>query len=152
MFAPLSASRATTSDWPLLTATIRGVLPYYQRNFTIKSINTSNAQVGRVKYHTIRFRGWDTVRKGRCYIDTFMFVCVLILVQKVCLTYIVLGFDVCPSIQEELQGREMASPSSPVEGGQPTLMKTKTQSTLYKIINEPGKYKHPYRIIIITNW
>ena len=48
--------------------------------------------------------------------------------MRVGLAYIALGFDVCPSIQEELQGREMASPSSIVEGG-PTivLMKTKTR-------------------------
>ena len=44
-----------------------------------------------------------------------------------CLTYLVLGFGVCPSIQEELQGREMASKSSMVEGGPLILMKTKTR-------------------------
>ena len=40
------------------------------------------------------------------------YMCVSISTMRVCLTYIILGFDVCPSIQEELQGREMASPSS----------------------------------------
>ena len=80
--------------------------------------------------------------------------CVSISTMRVCLTYIVLGFDVCPSIQEELQGREMASHSSKVEGGQPTLMKTKTrwrQSILYSKMNQPGKHKLSYTIIIITN-
>ena len=82
--------------------------------------------------------------------------CVSISTMRVCLTYIVLGFDGFSSIQEELQGREMASPSSKVEGGHPTLMKTKTrwrQRILYSKINEPGKYKQlSYRIIIITNF
>ena len=53
--------------------------------------------------------------------------CVSISTMRVCLTYLVLGFDVCSSIQEELQGREMASISSIVEGGRPNLMKTKTR-------------------------
>ena len=46
--------------------------------------------------------------------------CVSISTMRVCLTYLGLGFDVCSSIQEELQGREMASPGSKVEGGQST--------------------------------
>ena len=53
--------------------------------------------------------------------------CVSISTMRVGLAYIVLGFDVCPTIQEELQGREMASLSSPVEGGHTILMKTKTR-------------------------
>ena len=74
-----------------------------------------------------------------------MYVCMcahmcIYLVHKVYLPYIVFGFDVCSSTQQELQGREMASPSSPVERGQPTLMKTK--------INQPGTNKLSYRIII----
>ena len=55
------------------------------------------------------------------------YMCASISTMRVCLTYIVLGFDVCSSIQEELQGREMALLSSMVEGGPPTLMKTKTR-------------------------
>ena len=54
--------------------------------------------------------------------------CVSISTMRVGLAYIALGFDVCSSIQEELQGREMASLSSIVEGGRPiALMKTKTR-------------------------
>ena len=72
--------------------------------------------------------------------------------HEVCLTYSGLGIDIWSSIQEELQGRKMASHSSPVEGGLiVALMKTKTrwrQSILYSKMNEPGKYKLPYRIII----
>ena len=65
-----------------------------------------------------------------------MYVCIFVLILNMCasistmrvgLPYIILGFDVCPSIQEELQGREMALHSSIVEGGIPILMKTKTR-------------------------
>ena len=66
-----------------------------------------------------------------------MYVCMFVLIINMCisistmrvgLTYIGLGFDVCSSIQEELQGREMAPPSSIVEGGlMVSLMKTTTR-------------------------
>ena len=46
--------------------------------------------------------------------------------MRVFLTYPGFGFDICSSIQEELQGREMASLSSMVKGSLTTLMKTKT--------------------------
>ena len=96
------------------------------------------------------------------FIDRWMYVyvclyyvCVSISTMRVCLPYIALGFDVCSSIQEELQGREMASISSIVEGSRPTLMKTKTrwrQSILYSKINLPGKDNQlSYMIFIITN-
>ena len=63
------------------------------------------------------------------FIDRCMYVCIFVLIlcvcvsistMRVCLTYLGLGFDVCSSIQEELQRREMAFPSSIVEGGQST--------------------------------
>ena len=59
-----------------------------------------------------------------CMFVLIINMCVSISTMRVCLTYIVLGFDVCPSIQEELQGREMAFPSSIVEGSLTILMKT----------------------------
>ena len=80
--------------------------------------------------------------------------CVSLSTMRICQTYPVHSFDGCSSIQEELQGREMASPSSIVEGSHSILMKTKTrwrQSILYSKINQPGKHKLSYRIIIITN-
>ena len=56
----------------------------------------------------------------------FVFFMLVPIMHEVCLTYPGLGIDVCPSIQEELQGREMAADSSIVEGGLiVALMKTK---------------------------
>ena len=90
------------------------------------------------------------------YVWLCLHMCVSISTMRVCLTYPVLGFDVCSSIQEELQGRKMASPSSMLEGGQPTLMKTKKtrwrQRILYSKMNQLGKDNQlSYWIIIITN-
>ena len=50
----------------------------------------------------------------------YLWLCIY-LVHEGYLPYIVLGFDVCLTIQEELQGREMAPHSSTVKGGRPNL-------------------------------
>ena len=88
------------------------------------------------------------------YVYVCLYICASISTMRGCLAYIGLGFDVRSSIQEELQGREMAQHSSIVEGSHSILMKTKTrwrQSILYSKMNQPGKYILSYRIIIITN-
>ena len=118
----------------------------YIHSYILRLIWYQDTRLGRVSYYTI-LRDWDTVSEVRSalicllFIDTFMYVyvcvliyiCVSISTMRVCLPYLVLGFDVCPSIQEELQGREMATPSSIVEGGQVILMKTKRRDDVSRV-------------------